>query len=71
MDSLWDFPDFDEHELVQKAVGSWLREAGKRDQPRLVRFLQQHAQAMSRTMLRYAMEKLPAATRAKLTRSPS
>jgi 3-methyladenine DNA glycosylase AlkD len=59
----------DEHDLVQKAVGSWLREAGKRDQPQLVRFLQRHAPTMPRTMLRYAMEKLPPATRARITRS--
>ena len=55
----------DNHELVQKAVGSWIREAGKKDQKQLVRFLETHAGAMSRTMLRYAVEKLPAADKKK------
>ena len=48
----------DDHELVQKAVGSWLREAGKKDTKRLVAFLKVHARAMPRPMLRYAVEKL-------------
>jgi 3-methyladenine DNA glycosylase AlkD len=30
----------DKHELVQKAAGSWVREAGKRDQKRLLQFLE-------------------------------
>src|SRR5262249_9224761 len=59
----------DKHELVQKGVGSWVREAGKRDQKRLVRFLERHASSMPRTMLRYAVEKLPASERARFMRS--
>jgi len=30
---------FDEHELKNKAVGSWVREAGKRDEKKLIQFL--------------------------------
>jgi 3-methyladenine DNA glycosylase AlkD len=56
----------DKHELVQKAVGSWIREAGKKDQKRLVQFLTEHSATMPRTILRYAVEKLPPAQRAKL-----
>ena len=55
----------DKHELVQKAVGSWIREAGKKDQKQLIQFLDTHAGSMSRTMLRYAVEKLPAAQKQK------
>jgi 3-methyladenine DNA glycosylase AlkD len=49
--------------LVQKAVGSWVREAGKRDRKRLLQFLDQHAATMPRTVLRYAIEKLGKAQR--------
>jgi 3-methyladenine DNA glycosylase AlkD len=49
----------DPHDMIQKATGSWLREAGKRDAKRLIGFLDRHAGHMPRTMLRYAVEKLP------------
>lgn len=48
----------DKHELIQKAVGSWIREAGKKDRLVLIEFLDQFAASMPRTMLRYAIEKL-------------
>jgi 3-methyladenine DNA glycosylase AlkD len=48
----------DGHDLVQKAAGGWVREAGKRDRPGLLRFLDAHAAGMPRTMLRYAIEHL-------------
>jgi len=55
----------DKHELVQKAVGSWIREAGMKDQKQLIRFLEKHSKSMPRTILRYAVEKLSAAQRSK------
>jgi 3-methyladenine DNA glycosylase AlkD len=48
----------DQHDLIQKAVGSWVREAGKRDNRKLIDFLDRHAASMPRTTLRYAIEKL-------------
>lgn len=42
---------------MQKAVGWMLREAGKRDKPRLMDFLDENSVDMPRTMLRYSIEK--------------
>jgi len=48
----------DSEDLIHKAAGWMLREAGKREEPTLEDFLKRHYQKMPRTMLRYAIEKL-------------
>jgi 3-methyladenine DNA glycosylase AlkD len=53
----------DREDLIQKAVGWMLREAGKVDAPRLERYLRQQGAATPRTTLRYAIERFDARTR--------
>jgi 3-methyladenine DNA glycosylase AlkD len=56
----------DRHDLIQKATGWMLREAGKRvSREVLLGFLDAHAAAMPRTMLSYATEHLDPADRAR------
>lgn len=47
----------DPEDLMHKAVGWMLREAGKRDEEQLMNFLKQRAIQMPRMMLRYAIER--------------
>ena len=56
----------DRRDLVQKGCGWMLRELGKRDEAVLVEWLDLHRLRMPRTMLHYAVERLPAGERARL-----
>ena len=49
----------DGHDLIHKASGWVLREVGKKDQSVLEEFLLEYFETMPRTMLRYAIERLP------------
>jgi 3-methyladenine DNA glycosylase AlkD len=59
----------DREDLIHKAVGWMLREAGKRDVSALRAFLDARHQRMPRTMLRYAIERLPESERLGYLRS--
>ena len=54
------------HDLLQKAAGWLLREAGKRDEERLKLWLEPRCAVMPCTMLRYAVEKFDAEERRRL-----
>ena len=56
----------DREDLIQKAVGWALREAGKTDMPRLERYLRANGPSIPRTTLRYAIERFAPARRAAL-----
>lgn len=56
----------DKHDLIQKAVGWALREAGKTSRPALLDFLEKHYATISRTSLRYSIERFPAAQRKRM-----
>ncbi len=54
------------HDLMHKAIGWMLREAGKRDANQLYNFVKEHKNIMPRTMLRYSIEKFDDKTRKEL-----
>lgn len=56
----------DEQDLVHKATGWLLREAGKTDMARLAAFLRTHGRRLPRTTVRYAIERFPALARRRL-----
>ena len=56
----------DREDLIHKAVGWMLREAGKADQARLERYLRANGPSIPRTTVRYAIERFPQAKRRQL-----
>ena len=56
----------DREDLMHKACGWLLREAGKTDMARLERFLLEHGPVLPRTTVRYAIERFPPARRSVL-----
>jgi len=51
---------------MHKASGWLLREAGKKDKNRLLKFIERFGKKMPRTMLRYSIEELDPAHRKKI-----
>jgi 3-methyladenine DNA glycosylase AlkD len=60
----------DREDLIHKATGWMLRYIGDVHRPALLAFLGQHSTVMPRTMLRYAIEKLPPGERARWLSKP-
>jgi len=56
----------DDEDLMHKAMGWLLREAGTTDRPRLERYLLSKGPRLPRTTLRYAIERFPKADRQRL-----
>ena len=54
----------DKEDLIHKATGGWLREAGRNNRPQLLAFLDKHAATMPRVTLRYAIEHFDSAQKA-------
>jgi 3-methyladenine DNA glycosylase AlkD len=59
----------DRDDYVQKAVASWVREAGKQDPLSLLAFLETHRTRLSRASLRDASKGLPEEDRARLLKA--
>ena len=57
---------YDDHDLIQKAVGWALREAGKVSESELKLFLEKNYSSIPRTTLRYAIERFPEVERKRL-----
>jgi 3-methyladenine DNA glycosylase AlkD len=55
----------DKEDLMHKALGWMLREAGKKDEAQLLQFLKKYYKQLPRTALRYSIERFPETKRKK------